>query len=62
LQALLLSTFLIKINTLFTELNVPYQRNLVGFASDGTNTVFGNSRFVETSLEEDVPGIFEMKY
>lgn len=50
-----------KIKTFFTEHNVPYQSNLVGFASDGANTMFGNRHSVKTLLEEDVPGIFVMK-
>jgi len=50
-----------KIITFFTEHNVPYQSNLVGFASDGANTMFGNRHSVKTLLEEDVPGIFVMK-
>lgn len=40
---------------------MPYRDNLVGFAFDGANTMFGSKHSVKTLLEEDVPGIFVMK-
>lgn len=50
-----------KIKKIYIEHNIPYRDNLVGFASDGANTMFGSKHSVKTLLEEDVPGIFVMK-
>jgi len=40
---------------------IPYKDNLIGFASDGANAMFGCRHSVRTLLEEEVPGIFLMK-
>lgn len=50
-----------KIKQFFIQHNISYKKNLIGFASDGANTMFRNHHSVKTLLEEDVPGIFVMK-
>lgn len=41
--------------------NIPYKKNLVGFASDGANVMFGANNSVKKLLENDVPDPFVMK-
>jgi len=41
----------------FNKNNIPYKDNLIGFASDGANAMFGCKHSVKTLLEE-VPEIF----
>lgn len=41
--------------------NIPYQKNLIGFASDGAASMFGINHSVKTLLENEVKGIFVMK-
>ncbi|XP_008178816.1 zinc finger protein 862-like [Acyrthosiphon pisum] len=45
----------------FNTNEIPYKDNLIGFASDGANAMFGCRHSVKTLLEEEVPGIFLMK-
>jgi len=45
----------------FNKNNINYKKNLVGFASDGANVMFGNHHSVKSLLEHDVPNIFVMK-
>lgn len=45
----------------FNTNSIPYKDNLIGFASDGANAMFGCKHSVKTLLEEEVPGIFLMK-
>ncbi|KAF0730139.1 zinc finger protein 862-like, partial [Aphis craccivora] len=45
----------------FNEMNVPYKKNLVGFASDGANVMFGKHHSVKSLLEKEVPQIFVIK-
>lgn len=45
----------------FNEMNVPYKKNLVGFASDGANVMFGEHHSVKSLLEKEVPQIFVIK-
>lgn len=45
----------------FNNNNIPYQNNLIGFALDGTASMFGINHSVKTLLEQEVKGIFVMK-
>lgn len=45
----------------FKKNNIPYQNNLIGFASDGAASMFGINHSVKTLLENEVKGIFVMK-
>jgi len=45
----------------FQKNNIPYQKNLIGFASDGAASMFGINHSVKTLLENEVKGIFVMK-
>lgn len=37
----------------FLKYSVPYKKNLIAFASDGANTMFGQHHSVKTLLEND---------
>lgn len=45
----------------FNENNISYKQNLIGYASDGANAMFGIKNSIKTLLEEEVPGLFVMK-
>lgn len=45
----------------FNNNNIPYKKNLLGFASDEVNVLFESKNSVKTLLEQEVPGIFMMK-
>ncbi|XP_025203832.1 zinc finger protein 862-like [Melanaphis sacchari] len=45
----------------FKSYDIPYKSNLVGFASDGANVMFGEHHSVKTLLENEVPSIFVIK-
>ena len=49
------------ITDFFTENNVPYLENLIGFASDGANVMVGANESVMAKLKIDIPHIFLMK-
>ena len=44
----------------FEENNIPYRRNMVGFASDGASVMFGVNNSVATKFK-DIPHLFTMK-
>ncbi|XP_022161704.1 uncharacterized protein LOC111027613 [Myzus persicae] len=50
-----------EIMNFFKNNNIPYQDNLIGFASDGAASMFGINHSVKTLLENEVNGIFVMK-
>jgi len=45
----------------FQNNSVPYKDNLIGYASDGANTMFGKHHSVKTLLEKDVEDLFVLK-
>ncbi|CAH1977514.1 unnamed protein product [Acanthoscelides obtectus] len=45
----------------FNEKEIPYKKNLLGFASDGANVMFGGNNSMITHLKNDIPNIFTMK-
>ncbi|XP_008186719.1 E3 SUMO-protein ligase KIAA1586-like [Acyrthosiphon pisum] len=49
------------IKNVFEKHTIPYKTNMVGFASDGANTMFGSHHSVKTLLQNDIPDIFVMK-
>lgn len=42
----------------FVNYNVPYKENLIGFASDGCNTMMGQHHSLQSLLKEDVNDLF----
>ncbi|XP_008186645.1 E3 SUMO-protein ligase KIAA1586-like [Acyrthosiphon pisum] len=49
------------IKNVFEKHTIPYKTNMVGFASDGANTMFGSHHSVKTLLQNDIPDLFVMK-
>lgn len=45
----------------FSTNNIPYKTNLVGFASDGANVMFGAHHSVMALLKKDIPNLYTMK-
>lgn len=45
----------------FDEKNIPYKQNMVGFAADGTNSMFGQHHSLSTLFAKDIPDLFLMK-
>lgn len=45
----------------FSNLNINYKQNLIGFASDGANVMMGIHNSVCTKLQNEIPGLFIMK-
>lgn len=50
-----------KIVEYFTEKGIPYKSNMLGFASDGANVMFGGHHSLVTSLKNDIPNLFTIK-
>ncbi|XP_039969719.1 uncharacterized protein LOC120781553 [Bactrocera tryoni] len=50
-----------KIVEYFVEKNIPYKSNMIGFASDGANVMFGDKHSLVTLFKNDIPHIFTMK-
>ncbi len=45
----------------FQQNEIPYQKNMVGFASDGASVLMGSRSSVKTLLKNDIPKLFVMK-
>ncbi|CAH2092487.1 unnamed protein product [Euphydryas editha] len=45
----------------FEEKNIPYKENMVGFAADGTNSMFGQHHSLSTLFAKDIPNLFLIK-
>ncbi|CAG9793241.1 unnamed protein product [Diatraea saccharalis] len=45
----------------FNEKEIPYKKNLLGFASDSANVMFGGNNSMITHLKNDIPNLFTMK-
>nr|CAI5849290.1 unnamed protein product [Callosobruchus analis] len=45
----------------FTENNIPYKNNLVGYAADGANAMMGAHNSLKTLLVNDIPDLYTMK-
>ena len=45
----------------FTEANIPYKKNLIGFAAHGANVMMGKNNSLSTLLKEEIPSLFVMK-
>lgn len=45
----------------FEEKNIPYKENMVGFAADGTNSMFGQHHSLSQLFAKDIPNLFLMK-
>ncbi|XP_060519780.1 uncharacterized protein LOC132697984 [Cylas formicarius] len=50
-----------KIVEYFVEKNIPYKSNMIGFASDGVNVMFGDKYSLITLFKNDIPHLFTMK-
>lgn len=50
-----------KIVEYFVEKNIPYKSNMIGFASDGANVMFGDKHSLVTLFKNDIPYLFTMK-
>lgn len=44
----------------FAKWMVPYQQNMVGFATDGANVMMGTRNSLMTHLREDIPNLVMM--
>lgn len=49
------------IHTFFETNNVPYERNLIGFAADGANNMMGLHNSLASRLKEKCPNLFLLK-
>jgi len=49
------------IKNFFIEHQIPYQTNMIGFASDGANSMMGLNNSLKTLLQKDIPKLFVMK-
>nr|CAI5858517.1 unnamed protein product [Callosobruchus analis] len=45
----------------FVEKNIPYKENMVGFAADKTNPMFGQHHSLSTLFAKDIPNLSLMK-
>lgn len=45
----------------FRKYNIPYETNMIGFASDGANVMMGSRHSLMTLLKNDVPQLYVMK-
>ncbi|CAK1542642.1 unnamed protein product [Leptosia nina] len=45
----------------FEEKNIPYKENMVGFAADGTNSMFGQHHSLSKLFAKDIPNLFLIK-
>lgn len=45
----------------FEEKNIPFKENMIGFAADGTNSMFGQHHSLSKLLSDDIPDLFLMK-
>ncbi|RVE46071.1 hypothetical protein evm_009295 [Chilo suppressalis] len=45
----------------FEEKNISYKENMVGFAADGTNSMFGQHHSLSTLFAKDIPNLFLVK-
>ncbi|KAF0748165.1 E3 SUMO-protein ligase KIAA1586-like, partial [Aphis craccivora] len=53
--------FLMQLQMSLKNIPIAYKTNMVGFASDGANTMFGSHHSVKTLLQNDFPHLFVMK-
>lgn len=49
------------IKEVFSDANIPYKTNLIGFVADRANVMMGAHHSVASMLQSDIPGIFVMK-
>ncbi|KAL3224003.1 hypothetical protein MRX96_027070 [Rhipicephalus microplus] len=49
------------LKAVFTSAEIPYERNLIGFAADGANVMMGAHHSVASMLQAQIPGIFILK-
>ncbi|KAL3231300.1 hypothetical protein MRX96_023346 [Rhipicephalus microplus] len=49
------------LKAVFTSTEIPYERNLIGFAADGANVIMGAHHSVASMLQAQIPGIFILK-
>jgi len=49
------------IKNFFIENQIPYQTNMIGFASDGANSMMGLNNSLKPLLQKDIPKLFVMK-
>lgn len=45
----------------FNSNNIPYQNNMIGYASDGANNMMGSHNSLATKLRNDIPNLFIFK-
>ncbi|GBP15877.1 Zinc finger protein 862 [Eumeta japonica] len=45
----------------FDKENIPYKENMIGFAADGANTMFGSHHSLSTLFANEIPHLFMMK-
>lgn len=51
-----------KIIEYFTEKGISYKSNMLGYACDGANVMFGGNHSLVSLLKSDIPNLFTMKY
>lgn len=61
LEAANAATLFQHILNFFTENNIPFKENLIGFASDGANVMMGRNNSVVTLLQNEIENIFIFK-
>lgn len=46
----------------FNSNNIPYQNNMIGYASDGPNNLMGSHNSLATKLRNDIPNLFILPF
>ncbi|KAL1478592.1 hypothetical protein MTO96_034971 [Rhipicephalus appendiculatus] len=49
------------LKAVFSNAEIPYKTNLIGFVADGANVMMGSRHSVAPLLQADIPGIYIMK-
>lgn len=49
------------ITEFFIQNEIPLKKNMIGFASDGANSMMGVNNSLKTLLQKDIPNLFIMK-
>ncbi|XP_075543858.1 zinc finger BED domain-containing protein 5-like [Dermacentor variabilis] len=55
------SSLYTSLKVVFSAAEIPYDKNLIGFAADGANVMMGAHHSVASLLQEEIPGLFIMK-
>nr|XP_050051083.1 uncharacterized protein LOC126547226 [Dermacentor andersoni] len=55
------SSLYTSLKAVFSAAEIPYDKNLIGFAADGANVMMGAPHSVASLLQAEIPGLFIMK-